>query len=160
MSTLDYQDRASSQHWQHGAATDLIAEHGQIVAEYFAEGISRRMAWPDRRQAARLLAAIADPARTFDAIVVGEYERAFTGQQLDQLTPSCAATMWRYGYQKPTARSTSTTPANSRCSTCSPYDPTAKWPAPATAAVRDHRWHINTWQLSAPASSTTCHPRH
>jgi hypothetical protein len=50
-------------------------------------GVSRRVAWPDRPQAAHLLVAITDPARPFDAIVVGEYERAFTGQQLDQLAP-------------------------------------------------------------------------
>jgi DNA invertase Pin-like site-specific DNA recombinase len=66
--------------------TDLVAGHGRIVAEFFDEGLSRRVAWVDRPQAARLLEAIADPARGFDAIVVGEYERAFHGQQLEQLT--------------------------------------------------------------------------
>ena len=87
MSTVDYQDRASSWRWQHTSASELVAEHGRIVVEYFDEGVSRRVAWPDRPQAGRLLAAISDPGRTFDALVVGEYERAFTGQQLDQLAP-------------------------------------------------------------------------
>ncbi len=39
------------------------------------------------RKRATLLAALADPNRGFDAIVVGEYERAFYGNQLLQLAP-------------------------------------------------------------------------
>ncbi|MET8833198.1 hypothetical protein ABZV78_04685 [Micromonospora sp. NPDC004540] len=31
------------------------------MVEFFDEGVSRRVAWPDRPQAARLLAAVADP---------------------------------------------------------------------------------------------------
>jgi hypothetical protein len=68
-------------------AAELVAAHGRIVVEYFDAGVSRRVARPDRPQAARLLAAIADPGRGFDAVVVGEYERAFAGQQLNQLAP-------------------------------------------------------------------------
>jgi site-specific DNA recombinase len=86
-STIDYQDRASSSQWQRHYAGELIAGHGRIVAEHFDEGVSRRVDWPDRPQAAQLLAAMADPDRGFDAIVVGEYERAFHGQQLQQLEP-------------------------------------------------------------------------
>jgi DNA invertase Pin-like site-specific DNA recombinase len=88
MSTVDFQDRASSCRWQRNYADDLIAGHGRIVAEFFDEGVSRRTAWADRPQAARLLTAITDPDREFDAIVVGEYERAFHGQQFEQLTPA------------------------------------------------------------------------
>jgi DNA invertase Pin-like site-specific DNA recombinase len=87
MSTVDYQDRDSSWRWQRDYATDLIAGHGRIVVEYFDEGVSRRVAWPDRPHAAQLLTALTDPGRGFDAIVVGEYERAFTAQQVQQLTP-------------------------------------------------------------------------
>ena len=87
MSTVDFQDRASSWRWQRDIAAELVAGHGRIVAEFFDEGVSRRVAWPDRPRAARLLTAIADPGRGFDAVVVGEYERAFTGQQLQQLAP-------------------------------------------------------------------------
>jgi DNA invertase Pin-like site-specific DNA recombinase len=87
MSTVDFQDRASSCRWQRDFAAELVAEHGRIVVEFFDEGVSRRVAWPGRAQAARLLAAIADPGRGFDAVVVGEYERAFAGRQLDQLAP-------------------------------------------------------------------------
>jgi hypothetical protein len=39
------------------------------------------------RRWAVLLTALADPARRFDAIVVGEYERAFFAEQLQQLQP-------------------------------------------------------------------------
>ena len=38
-----------------------------------------------------MLAAAADPERGFDAIVVGEYERAFHGDQLANLAPVRAA---------------------------------------------------------------------
>jgi DNA invertase Pin-like site-specific DNA recombinase len=87
MSTVDFQDRVSSWRWQRDYAAELVAGHGRIVVEFFDEGVSRLVTWPDRPQAARLLAAIADPQRGFDAVVVGEYERAFTGQQLTQLAP-------------------------------------------------------------------------
>jgi hypothetical protein len=38
--------------------------------------------WARRRQAARLLAAVTNPDRGFEAVIVGESERAFTGTQL------------------------------------------------------------------------------
>jgi DNA invertase Pin-like site-specific DNA recombinase len=87
ISTRDFQDRASSWRWQRDNAADLVARHGRIVVEFFDEGVSRRVAWPDRPQATRLLAAITEPDRGFDAIVIGEYERAFAGQQLERLLP-------------------------------------------------------------------------
>ncbi|GAB2993692.1 hypothetical protein GCM10027184_55230 [Saccharothrix stipae] len=51
------------------------------------EGASRRRRWCNRPDVARLLAAVGDPDRGFDAIVVGEYERAFCGRQFDELAP-------------------------------------------------------------------------
>jgi site-specific DNA recombinase len=51
------------------------------------------VAWSDRPQASRLLAEMAAAGRGFDAVVVGEYERAFAGPQLAQLTP----VLRRYG---------------------------------------------------------------
>jgi hypothetical protein len=87
ISTSDYQDRASSRHWQRYCADELVADRGHVVVEFFDEGVSRRVPWPDRPQAGALLAALADPARGFDAVVVGEYERAFQGEQLHQLAP-------------------------------------------------------------------------
>jgi site-specific DNA recombinase len=50
-------------------------------------GWSRELAWPRRPQAAALLAALADPGRGFDAIVIGEYERAFYGPQYSLTAP-------------------------------------------------------------------------
>lgn len=81
MSTREYQDRATSSRWQREMAEETIAGHGTIVEEYFDEGCSRRLSWPNRPAAAALLIAADSPDRAFDAIVVGEYERAFAGEQ-------------------------------------------------------------------------------
>ncbi|GAB3809445.1 hypothetical protein [Micromonospora zhanjiangensis] len=49
------------------------------MAEYFDIGCSRRLPWHARPQAATLLTAISAPGRLFDAVIIGEYERAFHG---------------------------------------------------------------------------------
>lgn len=77
----------SSLGWQRDSANDVISGRGRIVAEFFDVGCSRRVPWAQRRQAARLLEAVTDPGRGFDAIVVGESERAFIGTQLLGLAP-------------------------------------------------------------------------
>ncbi|MEU7650806.1 recombinase family protein [Micromonospora taraxaci] len=87
MSTVEHQDRVTSRHWQLDCATELAFGHGAIVAEYFDVGCSRRRSWQHRPQSATLLATLGDPLREFDAIVVGEYERAFSGNQLLHLMP-------------------------------------------------------------------------
>jgi len=87
VSTEDYQDPVSSRRWQFDLATDCVAGLGCITAQYFDIGYSRELAWNDRPEAARLLAAVADPDRGFDAIVVGEYARAFYGSQATPLAP-------------------------------------------------------------------------
>jgi hypothetical protein len=76
-STVEFQDQVSSRAWQREVAESVVADCGRIVGEFFDAGWSRRLAWADRPQAAALLAALADPDRGFEAIVVGEYERAF-----------------------------------------------------------------------------------
>ncbi|GAA2532511.1 recombinase family protein [Pilimelia columellifera] len=91
ISTTDFQDRASSQGWQRQAADEVITGAGRIVAEYFDHGVSRTLPWSRRPRASQLLAALTSPDRRFDAIVVGEYERAFCGQQLHQLTTTLRA---------------------------------------------------------------------
>jgi DNA invertase Pin-like site-specific DNA recombinase len=48
---------------------------------------SRTVAWGRRPEAARLLAQLADSGRGWDAIVVGEYERAFYGSQYAMTAP-------------------------------------------------------------------------
>ncbi|MDI6104678.1 recombinase family protein [Actinoplanes sp. NEAU-A12] len=91
MSTVEYQDDLSSRAWQHDSAARLIAGHGVIVASFFDVGCSRSLPWEQRPQAAALLAAIADPHRRFDAIVIGEFERAFSAGQFEELMPFFAA---------------------------------------------------------------------
>ncbi|MEU4674511.1 recombinase family protein [Amycolatopsis sp. NPDC023774] len=88
-STLRHQDRVSSHGWQRDMADHLITGHGQIIADYFDAGTSRRIPWPQRPQAAQLMAAITDPNPAVDAIVVGEYERAFTGSQFATIYAWC-----------------------------------------------------------------------
>jgi site-specific DNA recombinase len=87
VSTADYQDPVSSRRWQLDVATELICGRGHIVAEFFDIGYTRELPWAKRPQAAALLAALTDPHRGFDAIVVGEYARAFSGTQLRRLAP-------------------------------------------------------------------------
>ena len=91
ISTDRFQDPRSSTRWQRDFAQELIAGHGRIVAEFFDVGCSRAVEWADRPQAALLLQAITSPARTFDAIVVGEFERAFYGDQFLRLAPTFAS---------------------------------------------------------------------
>ncbi|OLF05308.1 hypothetical protein BU204_37200 [Actinophytocola xanthii] len=94
-STEDYQDRTSSEYWQRDVAENVISGRGVVVVEFFDSGYSRRLSWMNRPEAAALLDAAADPDRGFDAIVVGEFERAFYGDQLQQLMP----VLNRYGVQ-------------------------------------------------------------
>jgi site-specific DNA recombinase len=79
ISTSEYQDPVSSRAWQIESAQRLIAGRGRIVAEFFDPGASRSLPWRRRPQAAALLEAAANPGRGFDAVVVGEFERAFAG---------------------------------------------------------------------------------
>jgi site-specific DNA recombinase len=91
VSTEGFQDRSSSRRWQWDCATALIGGRGRIVAEYFDVGCTRRQPWSRRPQARELLRAAAGPDRGFDAIVVGEADRAFCGTQLLSLAPLLAA---------------------------------------------------------------------
>jgi DNA invertase Pin-like site-specific DNA recombinase len=87
VSTEDWQDPESSRARQREQAEALVRGHGQVVTEFFDEGESRTVAWGRRPEAARLLAQLADPGRGWDAIVVGEYERAFYGSQYAMTAP-------------------------------------------------------------------------
>ncbi len=81
VSMEDRQDPVTSRARQQNQAVALVCGHGCIVAEFFDSGQSRVLPWARRPEAAALVAAMADPDRDFDAIVVGEYERAFYGNQ-------------------------------------------------------------------------------
>src|SRR5437763_6187146 len=87
VSTEDWQDPVTSRARQLQQAVMLVAGQGTIVAEFFDCGQSRTLAWPRRPQAAALVAALADPDRGWDAVVIGEYERAFYGSQYASMAP-------------------------------------------------------------------------
>ena len=87
VSTEDWQDPVTSRIRQREQAEALVRGHGRIVAEFFDEGQSRTVAWGRRPRSAVLVAQLADPCRGWDAIVVGEYERAFYGSQYASMTP-------------------------------------------------------------------------
>ncbi|MFC4869806.1 recombinase family protein [Streptomonospora arabica] len=94
---MEFQDRDSSRGWQREAAEEVIADYGGIVAEFFDAGCSRQVAWEQRPQAAALPAAAAQSGRPFDAVVVGEYERAFAGGQFEEVVAKlagCGVRVW------------------------------------------------------------------
>ena len=81
VSTEDNQDPEASRNWQLARARALIEKHGEIVQEFFDIGQSRSLPWRRRPAAARLLDALADAERGFTAVVIGEPQRAFYGNQ-------------------------------------------------------------------------------
>lgn len=82
VSTEDRQSPEDSIAWQRSVAESLIAGHGgTIVVEYLDVGVSRSLPWSRRPEAARLLDDCRRADRPFDAIVIGEPQRAFAGAQ-------------------------------------------------------------------------------
>jgi site-specific DNA recombinase len=87
VSTEDWQDPVTSRARQREQAGALVRGHGAMAAEFFDVGQSRSVAWGRRPQAAALVAALADPDRGWDAVVVGEYEGAFYGSRYALMAP-------------------------------------------------------------------------
>jgi hypothetical protein len=87
VSTEDWQDPVTSRARQLQQAVMLAAGAGVITAEFFDAGESRELPWARRPQAAALVAQLADPERGWDAVVIGEYERAFYGSQYASMAP-------------------------------------------------------------------------
>src|SRR5271166_6641170 len=88
VSTEDNQDPEASYNWQKSRSRALIEPAGGIiVADYFDIGQSRSLPWKRRPRAAQLLADLADPGRGFDAVVIGEPQRAFYGNQYSLVMP-------------------------------------------------------------------------
>ena len=81
VSTEDMQDPVASRLWQFDRAHAILPTGAEVVVEYFDVDHSRSLPWARRPQAARLLAALADPGRGFSAVVIGEPARAFHGNQ-------------------------------------------------------------------------------
>jgi DNA invertase Pin-like site-specific DNA recombinase len=106
ISTDGYQDPASSRQWQFDIAELLTGDHGRIVVEFFDVGCSRSLPWHERPGAAELLAEVLRPDRRFDAVVIGEFERAFAGRQVLQVLPYLHAhgvTVWLPEFGGPVA---------------------------------------------------------
>ena len=87
-STEDNQDPQTSLDWQLRAARALVErDGGTIVAEFFDVGYSRSLPWKRRPEAQRLLTALSDPKRGWDAVVVGEGQRCWYGSQFSDVAP-------------------------------------------------------------------------
>ncbi|GID32905.1 recombinase family protein [Paractinoplanes brasiliensis] len=88
VSTEDQQDPQASKAWQLSRARSLIEPAGgEIVAEFFDIGQSRSLPWKRRPEALRLLDTIKSVGRDFDAVVIGEPQRAFYGSQFGMTFP-------------------------------------------------------------------------
>ncbi len=88
VSTEDQQDPESSRNWQLARADQLISPAGgEIVSDFFDIGQSRSLPWKRRPEASRLLDTFSDPIRGFDAVVIGEPQRAFYGNQFGLTFP-------------------------------------------------------------------------
>jgi DNA invertase Pin-like site-specific DNA recombinase len=88
VSTENAQEPEASLGWQLRRARTLIEPvGGVIVAQYFDIGQSRSLPWSRRPEASRLLAALKDPDRGFSAVVIGEPQRAFYGNQFSLTFP-------------------------------------------------------------------------
>lgn len=88
VSTEDQQDPTSSRNWQLARSRQVIeAVGGEVVEEFFDIGLSRSLPWKRRPEALRLLDTFRDPNRGFDAVVIGEPQRAFYGNQFGLTFP-------------------------------------------------------------------------
>lgn len=91
-STEDNQDPETSYSWQLGNAQKFIEPlGGTVVAEYFDVGQSRSVPWERRTHADRLLKALKNPDRGWNALVVGEGTRCWFGNQFSLVAPKFAA---------------------------------------------------------------------
>ncbi|WP_199335804.1 recombinase family protein [Streptomyces sp. GMR22] len=87
VSTEDQQDPEASRNWQITRAEALIEPHGKIVTQFFDVGQSRSIPWQRRPRASALLEALIHPDRGFEAVVIGEPQRAFYGKQFGLTFP-------------------------------------------------------------------------
>lgn len=97
-STEDNQDPRTSHAWQLGEAARFVEPlGGEIVAEYFDIGESRSLPWERRSQASLVLAALKDPNRGWEGLVVGEATRCWFGNQFSLTWPKFdrfGASLW------------------------------------------------------------------
>jgi site-specific DNA recombinase len=126
-STAEFQDPVTSRAWQREVAATLIAGHGTITTEFFDVGVSRRAAWERRPQAAVLLKRAQNPDRLFDAVVVGEFERAFADRQLEQVALLLQRDGMLVWLPERVARLTSTPLRIGCCCRCWPRSRSGRW---------------------------------
>ncbi len=88
-STEDNQDPETSFNWQFARATALAP--GRIAESYFDTGQSRSVPWHRRQHGARLLDDLRKPDRGWSAIVVGEGQRCWFGNQFSLVAPRICA---------------------------------------------------------------------
>src|SRR5438067_2661347 len=87
-STEDNQAPEDSRRWQLSLAEQLINPGGgRIVAVYHDIDVSRSVPWSRRPEASRLLADVADSSRGWNALVIAEPQRAFSGAQFQLAFP-------------------------------------------------------------------------
>src|SRR3954466_11045310 len=87
-STEDNQSPDDSRRWQLALAEQLVAPvGGQIVAIYHDIDVSRSVPWSRRPEASRLLLDADTAGRPWDALVIGEPQRAFSGPQFQLVFP-------------------------------------------------------------------------
>jgi len=82
-STDDLQDPADSLRWQKDTAERLIQPHGEIVTIYHDIDKSRSLPWDRRPEASRILRDLKDVHRGWDALVIADPQRAFSGTQFE-----------------------------------------------------------------------------
>jgi site-specific DNA recombinase len=108
-STEDDQAPEDSRRWQLALAEQLIASvGGQIVAVYHDIDVSRSVPWSLRAEASRLLDDAADKSRAWEALVIGEPQRAFLARSFNSSSPCSATTASSCGCPKSAGRSTRT----------------------------------------------------
>src|SRR5690606_29627482 len=85
---VDNQDPEASRAVQlHRARALIESRGGEVVAEFFDVDKSRSIPWQLRPHAAALIEELKDPRRDFDAVVIGEPQRAFYGNQYSLTFP-------------------------------------------------------------------------
>ncbi len=82
-SSDDLQSPDDSLRWQDDTAKRLVSPHGVIVATYHDIDKSRGLPWERRTEASRILHDLKNPHRGWDALVVAEPQRAFSGTQFE-----------------------------------------------------------------------------
>jgi site-specific DNA recombinase len=77
VSTEEMQEPEASRARQIAKASTILPPSAQIVADYFDIGDTRALPWPRRPETGRLLRELRSGTNTWNAIVVGEFTRAF-----------------------------------------------------------------------------------